>query len=78
MTALISAIAVALIGGPVMWYLRRFDRRNSSQHSHNSETLDKIDRKLDHHDAKLDRHDAKLDAVAARLDAHVSDKKGHR
>lgn len=78
MTALIAAVSVALIGGPVMWFLHRFDRRNSSQHAHNSQTLDRIDAKLDHHDAKLDRHDAKLDAVAARLDDHISDKKGHR
>ena len=71
MTALIAAIAVALIGGPVMWFLHRFDRRNSDQHAYNGQALDRIENKLDRHDTKLDRLDTKLDT-------HISDKRGHR
>lgn len=71
MTALITAIAVAVIGGPVMWFLHRFDRRNSKQHAQNGEVLDRIETKLDRHDSKLDRLDTKLDN-------HITDKRGHR
>ena len=28
-------IAVAIIGGPMMWLLRRLDRRNTEQHRNN-------------------------------------------
>ncbi len=71
MTALISAIAVAVIGGPIMWWLRRFDQRNTAQHADNGTTLTRIEDKLDRHDGKLDRLDAKLDR-------HIDDKRGHR
>lgn len=71
MTALIAAIAVAVITGPVMWFLHRFDRRNSQQHAQNGEVLDRIETKIDRHDHKLDRLDTKLDN-------HIQDKRGHR
>lgn len=71
MSGLITAIVVALIGGPVMWLLARLDRRNTQQHAENGEVLDRIETKLDRHDEKLDRLDSKLDN-------HVNNPKGHR
>lgn len=71
MTALIAAISVALISGPIMWLLHRYDRRNTEQHGHNLNTLQRIE-------GKMDRHDAKLDHLDAKLDGHISDKRGHR
>lgn len=40
-------IVVALIGGPVMWFLARFDRRNTDQHNRNMEVLERIEQKVD-------------------------------
>jgi hypothetical protein len=71
MTGLITAIAVAVIGGPIMWLLTRLDRRNSEQHAENGQVLERIETKLDRHDEKLDRLDSKLDN-------HVNNPKGHR
>lgn len=71
MSAAIAAIAVALIGGPTMWFLHRFDRRNTTQHGQNLESLDRIENKLDRHDGKLDRLDE-------RITDHIADKKGHK
>lgn len=71
MTYAISVIAVAVIGGPVMWFLHRFDRRNTTQHEANTDKLDRIDQKLDRHEEKLDRLDQKLDT-------HLNDQRRHR
>lgn len=40
-------IAVALIGGPMMWGLRRFDKRNTSQHNKGMDALYQIEHKVD-------------------------------
>ncbi len=53
-------IVVALIGGPLMWFLHRFDRRNSEQHNHNFEVLGRIEDKIDKVDEKYDK---KYDAI---------------
>lgn len=71
MTALIAAVAVAVISGPIMWLLHRFDKRNSAQHGANQQALDRIEGKLDRHDNKLDRLDDKLTN-------HMQDRKQHR
>lgn len=42
MSAVYVPILVALIGGPVMWLLARFDRRNSDQHANNMSVLHEI------------------------------------
>jgi hypothetical protein len=53
-------VIVALIGGPLMWVLRRYDKRNTTQHAEGQEAADrrhgetlgaitKIDERLDHH-----------------------------
>lgn len=49
-------IVVALIGGPLMWFLHRFDRRNSEQHNHNFEVLERIEDKIDKVDERLHEH----------------------
>ena len=71
MTALITALAVALIGGPVMWLLARLDRRNTKQHGQSIDILERLD-------GKVDRLDGKLDRLDTNLDNHTNDKKGHR
>lgn len=71
MTAAVAAIAVALIGGPIMWFLARFDRRNTSQHEQNHTSLTRIE-------GKLDRHDQKLDRLEDKLDMHRIDPKAHK
>lgn len=49
-------ISVALIGGPLMWLLRRFDGRNSEQHAENLGVLRRIEGKIDKVDTRLDDH----------------------
>jgi hypothetical protein len=71
MTALIAAIAVAVIGGPIMWLLHRLDRNNTSQHATSVNLLERLDGKVDRLDEKVDRLDAKTDA-------HNNDKRMHR
>lgn len=58
-----TAVIVALIGGPLMWLLSRFDKRNTSQHAKNMEMaattlaevraarsdIAKVERRIDRH-----------------------------
>lgn len=71
MTALITALAVALIGGPVMWLLARLDRRNTTQHGQSIDILERLDGKVDRLDGKVDRLDGKIDT-------HNNDTRRHR
>lgn len=48
-------VIVALIGGPLMWALSRFDRRNTDQHNRNMEVLERIEEKVD--SVRGDLHD---------------------
>ena len=61
-------IVVALIGGPVMWFLSRFDKRNTEQHGANMQILERVEDKLDRMDGKVDRVDEKV----VRLDNRVT------
>lgn len=61
-------IVVALIGGPVMWFLSRFDKRNTEQHGANMRILDKLDIKFDQMNWKIDRIDEKVDRLDNRVD----------
>ena len=45
-------IIVALIGGPVMWFLSRLDKRNTEQHANSMQVLKEI--KEDVKEAKAD------------------------
>lgn len=56
MEALIAAVLVALIGGPLMWSLHRLDRRNSSQHGESLNVLKNIESKVEKLDGRMDDH----------------------
>lgn len=60
-------IVVALIGGPVMWFLHRFDKRNTEQHGQNMKVLERIETKQDRIDGKVDRLDEKVDRLDGRV-----------
>jgi len=49
-------LAVALIGGPVMWFLTRFDKRNTDQHAENQKVLNRIESKIEKVDERLTDH----------------------
>lgn len=56
MEAVLVPVAVALIGGPVMWFLHRFDKRNTEQHGANMGVLERIEGKVDRLDERVDDH----------------------
>lgn len=56
MEAVWVPLAVALIGGPVMWFLTRFDRRNTDQHAENQKVLTRIESKIEKVDDRLNDH----------------------
>lgn len=62
----VTAILVAFIGagGPLIWLLNRFDRRNTSQHNANMEVL---------RDIQADVHEIQSDVkvVDQRLSKHI-------
>lgn len=49
-------ISVAVIGGPIMWFLARFDRNNTKQHGDNMNVLTRIESKVDKIDERVDNH----------------------
>jgi hypothetical protein len=61
-----AMVIVALVGagGPVVWLMERFDRRNTDQHSANLELL---------RDIQSDVHDIQIDVktIDSRLDKHI-------
>lgn len=67
MSAIYVPIIVALIGGPVMWFLHRFDKRNTAQHGQNMEVLSRVENKVDRVDGKVDRLDQKVDVLDHRV-----------
>jgi hypothetical protein len=54
--ALMVPIAVAMIGGPVMFMLARFDKRNTEQHMGNMDVLKSIEGKVGKLDERFDAH----------------------
>lgn len=52
----ITPIVVALIGGPLMLALKKFDSHNTEQHGENLKVLQRIEEKVDHIDDRLDDH----------------------
>lgn len=61
--AIAVPVIVALIGGPIMFMLNRFDKRNTSQHEGNMGVLHRIEGKVDRLDERIDGH----------LDWHLKD-----
>jgi len=57
MEAVIVPIAIAIIGGPMMWLLHRLDRRNTDQHDQSMKILTEV------------RDDIKI--VNRRLNKHI-------
>lgn len=49
-------IVVAVITGPLVVLMRRFDKRNTEQHGENLKVLNRIESKVDHIDSRLDDH----------------------
>ena len=68
-------IVVALIGGPVMWFLSRFDKRNTNQHDLNMKILNTLDNKAEQMNWKIDKIDDKIDKIDEKvenIDSRVS------
>ena len=68
MEAVVVPIVVALIGGPMMWLLRRLEKSNTDQHSANMRELNRVARSVERVDEKMDRLDQRIDA---HLEWHV-------
>jgi hypothetical protein len=49
-------IVVAVITGPLVVLMRRFDKRNTEQHGANMRVLERIETKVDKLDDRLDGH----------------------
>lgn len=84
--ASVTAVIVALIAGPLMWWLNRrdvrkaigdFDDRNTEQHGQSMAVLSRIDAKMDRMDGKVDRLDEKVDRLDERV-TNVEAKGGRR
>ena len=39
-----------------MWFLARFDRRNTEQHGENQKVLNRIEKKIEHLDGRVTDH----------------------
>lgn len=54
----VTLILVALLGGggPLMWFLTRFDKRNTDQHAANMSLLKEIKTDIETIDSRLDKH----------------------
>ena len=63
-----TAIVVAVISGPLMWLLWRFDKRNTAQHGEAVNLIKQV--KDDVRDVQRD-----VNKVDAKLDIHIA---GHR
>lgn len=64
MTNWLVPIIVAIIMGPMVVLMKRFDRRNSAQHGASMD--------------KLDRIDGKLDTLTDKVHDHITDRRSHR
>lgn len=81
----LAPVLVALIGGPTMWMLHRFDKRNSKQHAENGDVLEHIktavvENRDDLREVKADVRSLKsehrfmkveLEKIDSTLDEHV-------
>lgn len=63
----VSLVVVAVISGPVMWFLKRFDKRNTEQHDKNMEVLNRVETKVDRLDEKVDHLDSKVIHVDSKI-----------
>jgi uncharacterized membrane-anchored protein YhcB (DUF1043 family) len=49
-------LVVAVIGGPIMWFLQRFDKRNTAQHGESQGTLHRIEARIEKLDDRIHEH----------------------
>ena len=54
-------IAVAIITGPIVVLMARFDRRNTEQHDNNMTELRRIGKTVENVDSKVEKIDERLD-----------------
>ena len=71
-------IVVAMIGGPVMWVLRRLEKINSTQHAQSLSVIRSTREIVDGIDGKIDRLDGKVDRVEDRLYRHIENHETNR
>lgn len=69
----ITAVVVAVIGGPVMWLLYRLDKRNTQQHGQSMAIIQEV--KNDVKDVKGDMIDVKADVRDLKTDVRVLQKR---
>jgi hypothetical protein len=66
------AIAVAVIGGPLMWFLSRLDKRNTEQHASSFSVLQETRAIVESLDTSVDRLEAKVDTLDNRVFEHIA------
>lgn len=71
-------IVVAVITGPVVVLMRRFDKRNTEQHDRNMDELRRIGRSVESVGDKVDRLDDRLDRHIEWHVDHRNDRQGER
>jgi len=62
--AVFVPVTVAVIGGPCMWLLARFDKHNTQQHNSNMHVLKRIE-------GKVTNIEDKVGMVDERLNNHI-------
>jgi hypothetical protein len=67
--AVIVPISIAVIGGPLMWLLTRFEKNNSKQHGQNMHVLKRIEDKVTTIETKVSKVDDRLNS---HIDKHHS------
>jgi len=72
----IGPIVVALIGGPLMFLLRKLDRNNTSQHGQNLQVLNEIKEAIK--EIKKDITDVQVDVRVVQSDVKGIDKRLER
>lgn len=63
-----EVVLVALIGGPLMWLLHRFDKKNTNQHAEGQAAAD---RRQQETMQAIEQVGHKIDNVDQRLDDHI-------
>ena len=64
-----AAVVVALISGPLMWVLYRFDRRNTQQHGEAVKIIQEVKCKVS--DVQADVRDVKGDVRTLKSDVRL-------
>lgn len=73
-------VTIALIGGPLMWILARFDKHNTAQHKNNMHVLERIEGKVTTIEEKVSKVDERLNNHIDRNHSakwfHIGGKRG--